>query len=201
MENKKEKFDISLNFLTLSLKHLSLVRNVLEENIKQGNLHFLISDREISEEEYDQRTRWSDFNIFPVLFNFYHGLELLMKGFLILVDNYEVKPIHDFEKLLNDFRSYYPSKKISDILTKYIEVNQMPQLLSEWVEENKINISQLHELLEYPFDKTFNKKINYLKLKYQQDKGLSLAKQFVNDIENLQKESVRLYRSLEATIN
>jgi len=193
-----EKFDISLNFLTLSLKYLSLVKNVLKENIKQGNLHLIISNREISEEEYDHKTRWSDFNIFPILFNFYHGLELLMKGFLILVDNYKVKPRHDFERLLNDFKLHYPSKKeISDILAKYLELHHMPELLSKWLEENKMDITQLHELLEYPFDKTFKKKINYLKLKYQQDKWLSFAKQLVNDIETLQKGSVQLYRSLE----
>jgi len=193
-----EKFDISLNFLTLSLKYLSLVKNVLEENIKQGNLHIIIGDKEFSEKEYDQKTRWSDFNIFPILFNLYHGLELLMKGFLILIDNYKVKPTHDFKKLLNDFKLYYPSqKKIFNILAKYLEPDYMPELLSKWLEENKMDITQLHELLEYPFDKTFKKKINYLKLKYQQDKWLSFAKQLVNDIETLQKGSVQLYRSLE----
>jgi len=197
-----EKFDISLNFLTLSLKHLSLVKNVLEENVKQGNLHLIIDDKEFSEKEYDQETRWSDFNIFPILFNFYHGLELLMKGFLILIDNYKVKPRHDFKKLLNDFKLYYPSQKeIFNILAKYLEPDYMPELLSKWLEENKMDITQLHELLEYPFDKTFKKKISYLKLKYQQDKWLSFAKQLVNDIEDLQKESVQLYRSLEQPNN
>ena len=87
MDREKEKFNLARHFLTLSETYFFLVRNVLEENVKQGNLHLVTLDKEISEEEYDEMTKWSDFNIFPILFNFYHGLELLMKGFLPASDN------------------------------------------------------------------------------------------------------------------
>ena len=109
MDREKEKFNLARHFLTLSETYFFLVRNVLEENVKQGNLHLVTLDKEISEEEYDEMTKWSDFNIFPILFNFYHGLELLMKGFLILTDNYKLKIDHDLEKALNDFILYYLS--------------------------------------------------------------------------------------------
>lgn len=200
--NNEEKFNISLNFLTHSLKFLSLVTNVLEECAKQGNLHFLsekeISWEEFSWEKYHQITKWSDFNIFPILFNFYHGLELLMKGFLILVENYNLKPAHNFEKLFKSFKSYYPSQaEILRILTKYLEIDSMPAILSEWLKDNTLTITQLHQFLEYPFNVGFSKNIDYSKLKYREEKGLELVKEIVRDIEVLQIEVVKLYRSLE----
>jgi hypothetical protein len=77
--------NISLHFLTLASKYLILVQNILNESIKIGNKHF------VTDGDYSENTRWSDFNIFiPTLFNFYHGLELLMKG-LILIENPDSK--------------------------------------------------------------------------------------------------------------
>lgn len=56
---------------------------------KQGNKKLIMSlydpneTDEQSRQNYYQKTKWNDFNIgVPILFNFYHGLELCMKGLL-----------------------------------------------------------------------------------------------------------------------
>jgi len=46
-----------------------------------------------SDEEFEEHTKWADSNIAePVLFNFYHGLELSLKS-LILVKGNEIEKI------------------------------------------------------------------------------------------------------------
>jgi len=198
MDREEEKFNLAEHFLTLSQAYFFLVRNVLEENIKQGNLHLVTLDKEISEKEYDEMTKWSDFNIFPILFNFYHGLELLMKGFLILTDDYKLKIDHDLEKALDDFISYYQSQnEIVQVLTKYLRSDSMPTLLSEWLYENEISISELYQFLRYPSDKKFEKEIDYSKLTYQEEKGKDLAINIVNDIKLLWPRVVKIYKNLE----
>ena len=79
------------SLLTLSSEYLDLVKNIADKNIEQGNPH-IISDVMMTEKKYEEMTRWSDFIIsIPSLSNFYHGLELLLKGFLMLKENYILK--------------------------------------------------------------------------------------------------------------
>ena len=88
------KLSTGLSFLILSENYLSLARNALEVPIEQGNVFVVIKDHKISEKELTEETKWSDFKIMvPILYNFYHGLELLMKGFLILIKDYNLEKL------------------------------------------------------------------------------------------------------------
>jgi len=103
--NKNENNKKALHFLTLSFSYLSLVENVLNETINFGNEHLILSDHELLLGEYEGRTKWSDFNIIvPTLYNFYHGLELLMKGLVILLGK-EVDPKHNIGQLFSEIKS------------------------------------------------------------------------------------------------
>ena len=78
-----EEYQKAISFLTLSFQFFSLVQNSLKETISQGNAWILTSDSELDFEEYAEETKWSDHQIIiPLLFNFYHGLELFLKGLL-----------------------------------------------------------------------------------------------------------------------
>jgi len=156
-----EKLDRSFCFLSLSENYLLLVRNVLKETIKQGNIWVVLGDKKNTEKIYINKTKWSDFNIIiPILFNFYHGLELLMKGLLSLIDNYELKNSHDIKEILEDFRyNYIKNMEIINILNKYIDSNSMPKIFSECLKENNISINKFYIFLKYPTDKNISKKL------------------------------------------
>ncbi|MDQ7075608.1 MAG: hypothetical protein Q9O24_10765 [Gammaproteobacteria bacterium] len=84
---KKEEYVTAISFLTISLQFFSLVQNSLQEIILSKNEWIVVSDDEATIEEYEKKTAWSDHQvIIPVLFNFYHGLELFLKG-LMQFDN------------------------------------------------------------------------------------------------------------------
>lgn len=196
---REDKFDKGLSFLTLSIRYLCLAQNISGENVKQGNLHVLLGDKEITEREYEEKTKWSDFNIsIPSLFNFYHGLELLLKGFLSLRDDYNVKPSHRIEKLFEEFKKRYnKEQKIISILEKYLKIGLLPGILADCLKKNNIQIDDFYEFLRYPTDKKAQNIYDYIDLMYKEEKGLDFFKNLVTDLDILRKEMVRLYREIE----
>ena len=94
-------------YISHSYNFWSLTRNSIEEMEKQGNKTIIVSEysENITEKQswknYELLTNWNDQNIgIPVLFNFYHGLELFMKGLL------EIKRI-TFETSKHNLKSLY----------------------------------------------------------------------------------------------
>jgi len=59
--------------------------------------------------ELDRQTKWSDARLVePLLFNFYHGLELLLKGFALWKSGSNPKLDHLLTVLLDSFMKEYP---------------------------------------------------------------------------------------------
>ena len=75
--------DKALGFWRVGIQYLHLVQAVSNETHRQGNAHLVMSDETITTGKYMEETKWSDHNlVIPLLFNFYHGLETILKGFL-----------------------------------------------------------------------------------------------------------------------
>jgi hypothetical protein len=142
------------NYFRLAYQFLNLSTEAIVEMEAQGNQTGIWSEvfdsEEESDENYHRMTRWNDFNIgVPVLFNFYHGLELLMKGLLYL--NPDQKPIktHKLTELLNQLKTagiQYPAGLIN-ILEKHLS-NQSP--FNPFFVENSGNIDDFCHFLKYP---------------------------------------------------
>lgn len=206
MSYKKEHTtykDLGLHFLTLSEKYLRLVKNVLEESIRQQNKHIIVEDvkdGEFSWDVYEAETKWSDFNVLiPVLFNFYHGIELLLKGFLTLANNYDLQAHHDAQELLRDFKNHFEGEKeLTKTLEKYLNHNFMPALLAKCLTDNNMKIKDLYIFLRYHSDRSFQKIYDYLNLKYNSTDAIPFFNDMVNDINILMRCSVGLYNSCEA---
>lgn len=198
MTNKDKNIISSLALLTLGLKYLNLASIVLKENIRQGNVHQVLSDGPFMESEYTKKTQWSDFNIFePVLFNFYHGLELTMKGLLFLLDTSSVKTTHGLRDL---FASIEPREQIADnikkILARHIDVSNRNGLIAIFLRKNSLNIDQIYEALRYPSDKNFQRINDYFNLHYQENRSLPYFRSLISDINILSRETVTLYREV-----
>lgn len=191
---------IPLSFLTLGLKYIKLVSNIFEENKKQNNIHMIITSDFVTENSYNKITKWSDFNIIePILFNFYHGLELIMKG-LLLLDNstYYVKPEHSLKELLNNIKlkKELPNS-IKVILEKQILKDKINPILLKFMDDNRLNVDQLYKALRYPTEKNFINCKNYFNLHYKEENSLDYFSQIINDINQLSKEVVKFYREKE----
>jgi hypothetical protein len=76
----EQQYEKALSFWTAAFEYLMLVENVAHETVAQGNKHVIIDDgpSRISEEEYEERTKWSDHTlVVPLLFNLIMGSNFL----------------------------------------------------------------------------------------------------------------------------
>ncbi len=98
------------NFVGLAYQFWNLTRESITEMEKLDNRKSIFSDYDsnVSEEEswknYEFKTRWNDFNVgVPILFNFYHELELYMKGLLQEIGELKSSNLnHGLKDLLNE---------------------------------------------------------------------------------------------------
>ena len=77
------------SYINLGYNFLQVVVNSIEEMEKQSNANVIFSYSYDSDEQgwldYEKKTRWNDNNIgIPILFNFFHGVELVLKGLIIM---------------------------------------------------------------------------------------------------------------------
>ncbi|QIW16047.1 hypothetical protein A4G20_06720 [Pasteurellaceae bacterium RH1A] len=76
----------SLSFFDLGEKFLRLAKYSSEEIVNNNNSYSVLSERLLTAQEIDDATKWCDVNVsVPTLFNFYHGIELILKGAIVLI--------------------------------------------------------------------------------------------------------------------
>jgi hypothetical protein len=197
-QSKSQNYDLGLAFWTMAFYYLALVQAAASETIKQGNQWVVWSDGLLDEEEYENQTKWSDFNIIvPLLFNFYHGLELLLKGFVVLKAKAPLKLNHDIEALLTEFTQKYPDQHcLIHIFKKYIGKDVLAELLKQFFAENNCSTNKLYEVLRYPADIKLIRTFIHTCLKYQGEASIPFFEELQSDIDCIRRCSVKLGRSL-----
>lgn len=201
---KKGQYRVALSFWTVAFQYLMLVENVARETMSDKNPLGLTKDLTngpITENELLEATRWSDHTlIIPLLFNLYHGIELLVKGFLLIAPNVNVKPSHGIQSLCRQFSAAYPNEKeLNAFFQKYTEESQLPPLLSEFLSDNTLTFDGLYQSLRYPSNRDFVDLNRYVRLKYRGQRGLTFFQELHDGVKSIRPLAVRLGRSLEAS--
>jgi hypothetical protein len=195
MDGKKtianRHFDLSDNFF-------DLVEAVLQETIKQGNntQGFLSSkdDLSIIKKKYKDWTKWSDSRIIiPILFNFFHGIELFLKGSKHLL-NQPVRVTHNLSYLYREFKTNYSDKTVLiKIFDYYIFPDCKCNILYKFYKENNLtDSSKFYEFFKYPYNNKFTLGLNYKDLRNNEKQGLDFFKQIITDIETIRAEKILL---------
>lgn len=132
-------------------------------------------------EEYNNRTKCSDFNIFvPALFFFFHGTELLIKGLLTYKNiNFEKK--HYIDELINQLSSATEiDLELISTLNKYFRKKPKSKIISSFIKnKEKSFLRNLHVSIRYPEEKN-GMSVNFDNLRYQE-------KELICEIKNLIK--------------
>ena len=196
--SNREKYNIALSFWTLSFQYLMLVQNGAGEIVSNGNPWNMLSDFPMSPNEYNEATRWSDHTIsIPLLFNLLHGIELLIKGFLILNQYEDMKKSHYIIDLCNRFYRAYPNEKVlNQFFYKYTCEHKMPNIMKNFLKDNNINIKSLYQGLRYP-SPDFQVIRNYRSLKYKGEAGVHFFSDLESEIQEVRKAAVTFGRNLE----
>jgi hypothetical protein len=144
------------NYLGLSYQFWTLTKESINEMGKQGNKKLIMSlydpneTDEQSHKNYYQKTKWNDFNIgVPILFNFYHGLELCMKGLLQEIGKLPTNKTHKlsgyFEIILENDSVFIP-----EIFSSIGKVLNSENPFSDFFKSNDSNVDNYYQLLRYP---------------------------------------------------
>ncbi|MBN1381844.1 MAG: hypothetical protein JXA41_09235 [Deltaproteobacteria bacterium] len=193
------KYRTSLAFWTMGEKYWNLSRGVCEHIIRSRNKYILTSDREIDFNECLRKTKWNDVNmVIPLLFNFYHGVELMLKGFVLLSEGSGTKLDHLISELYQKFKKDYPNEKeLVMLLGRYVDKSQMPILLCGFLNQNKLSVNRFYESLRYPFNNNLSQEYQHFALKYQGPEGLQFYRTLKADVNKMTKLIVTLGHSLE----
>ena len=185
----------ALGYWTIGIQYLHLVHAVSNETINQGNPHCIISDHLLTIEEYNKQSKWSDHNlIIPLLFNLYHGIEVLLKGFLTS-RGVQFKASHKLSILFEEFQREFPETDLVTLFEKYINQEHLPKILDDFCKTSNITMNDYFQSLKYA-ESTKNSKFYHLPLKYKGEEGIEFFKELVYDIEKIRKESVSLGRAI-----
>jgi hypothetical protein len=204
-ENMKqgEIYYRSRTFWILGLKYIHLVRITAEQVVEHRNSIVAMWWGEKSSEEETaelaQQTNWSDARLVePLLFNLFHGIELLLKGFALFEEDESPELNHKLTPLLQSFKDMYPEEaKLTAVFERYVNDAVMPELLRDFLNDNNATVDDYYQLLRYPFDFNFTKEHDHFKLKYKGAEGLPFYQELVTNLTDIAKKSVALGRRLK----
>lgn len=196
---RHERYDIAYSFWVAAFQYLILVQNVSRETVSQGNLWYMARDfKKGPITDYNEATRWSDHTIIiPLLFNLFHGIELLTKGFILVDPAETLKKKHNIDDLCGRFRKKYPNETILiRFFEKYTSKPNLPPLLQQFLNDNNLKAQELYQALRYP-SPDFAALQKYSSLKYKGSKGNSFFVDLSTGIGELRLAAVNLGRSLK----
>jgi len=197
---QNERYVLALSFWEVALQYLDLVANASREIARSGN-PCLVLERHgepLTPESYTNRTQWSDHRIvIPVLFNLLHGIELLIKGFILADPKESLAKRHNLSKLRMHFERKYPNEFILlQFFKKYTSDSDVPELLRQFLPENGLTMDELYQALRYP-SPDFREMRRYTTLKYQDTPGAAFFAELSEDVFRVRRAAVQLGRSLE----
>ena len=147
---------MNFNYIGITYQFWNLVRESINEMEKIKNVSLLISghDSNISDAEsreiYEEKTKWNDFKIgVPVLFNYYHGLELLMKG---LLQEINVEPRKKNHKLTEYYAQIivHESKFTPEIINTLGQFLKKNNRFEKFFTDNGGSVDDFYIMLRYP---------------------------------------------------
>jgi hypothetical protein len=203
--------DAKLHF-TLGLQFVNLFQAGVYELEARNNRTIVVSTKLLSSEAYDKEIRWSDINVaVPLLFNLFHGVELILKGFHLL-HGVSIPRTHKFSQLVEVFKDRPTAIEIEREIKALVEPREGSVLHNFFIKENKITVDQWYEALKYPelrkktkhrasIEKSTedNTKISHFPLKYLSESGLKDFVTLSQSIESIRKKVVAYQRTYETT--
>jgi len=169
---------MNFNYIGITYQFWNLVRESINEMEKIKNVSLLISghDSNISDAEsreiYEEKTKWNDFKIgVPVLFNYYHGLELLMKG---LLQEINVEPRKKNHKLTEYYAQIivHESKFTPEIINTLGQFLKKNNRFEKFFTDNGGSVDDFYIMLRYPGPIKENVHFGFRNIRGTDKKGL-----------------------------
>jgi len=182
----------ALGYWQVAMQYLDLSENVSNLISESGNNWVYIQDGinfKDMEDEYRKATKWTDYNQgIPVLFNFYHGIEVLLKGFLV-VEGVSTRG-HTLSTIFDRANATHPHAEFLRLIEKYLYKDKLPIIIREFIDETSISIDDWYQAFKYP-ESTCGTVYAHNKLQFQTENGAEFYGELANDIHEIRIASVQ----------
>jgi hypothetical protein len=149
---------------TMAVNFLRLTEGACGQLVAGKNAHVLVTDSPTDPLQYRHMTMWSDHSVgVPILFNFFHGIELILKGFIATAS--KVPTHHFLSKLHCEFEILFPRTVLGETISKFVCDIDPNSPLGRFNIANGINIDSWYQALKYPTS-TKGKSFTHVELRY-----------------------------------
>jgi len=188
---------IPLEYWTTGSYFLNLVEVACGELVQRENAYFVVSsnlDEATRMVNFREQTKWSDVSIgVPLLFNFFHGIELVLKGFNLVKG--DKANHHRLTELAAVFEKNYPCSEIGKIINAYIGKLEETSPLGQFFKANGLSADDWYEAFKYPESRK-GKSFTHIDLKYGSTRTVEFWKTLGESAVKLKVEAIKLSRSL-----
>ena len=175
---------------------LQLSENACNELVATSNRHFVVSDQPIDPAEYSELVKWSDHTVgVAVLFDFFHGIEVVLKGFISL-GKQSVPKTHRITALLGHFEEVYGENAVGRLIGGWTRNLDEESPLGRFFQSNGIDVDNWYEALKYP-ELRAGQTIDHFHLKYAGPDGAEFWRALGQAARDIRVEAVRLARAFE----
>ena len=186
----------ALSYWEVAFQYLDLSENVSRLIAESGNKWCVIQDgfdEEAMLENYRESTKWTDYNMgIPVLFNFYHGIELLLKGFVITIDP-KINTKHSIATNLEFVKKHHPEATFFPHIELYIHEHKLPHILKEFIQETSSTMDDWYQAFKYP-ESVGGKLYAHNKLVFRTGEGAKFYGNLANTIHDIRLSAVKYAR-------
>ena len=181
----------SLGYWSVGTHFLRLAEGACKELTSSNNAWVIVSDHD-SSGNYAEATRWSDHSVgIAILFNFFHGIELLLKGFIGLKEKVPVD--HRLTALYTIFEKHYAHSDLAPLIKAHVYSIEPHSPLGRFISANGITIDNWYEALKYPESKGGHP-FSHFELKYGGESTVLFWSEIGKAALNLRLEAVALSR-------
>lgn len=199
-------------YLAVGEQFLHLAELACNELVNSGNPIVLVrelrkgapptDEKNFPVEECLEATKWSDIRIsIPVVFNFYHGIELILKEFIADKEWLKgLKDKHKLTELLTKFNEEHSKttqgQTIANIIGKYTCCYDKKSPLGKFFVKNNITPDKWYESLKYP-ESNKGQSFSHFDLKYGSSNTIKFWESISEDAHYLQQEANKLAITLK----
>lgn len=163
-----------VNYISIGYNFLKLSSNSIDELIEQGNKTSIYLDGDTSDSEanlvFEEKTKWNSLNIgIPILFTFFHGIELILKGLIIHCGGQLNNKTHKLSELLIKLKNCPNCPSTS--LINHFETILNNNGLEDFFEANNKNVDSFYILFKYP-EMNNGESISFQKVREKNTSGI-----------------------------
>lgn len=193
--------DLDLMFFRTGKQYVDSAIYLMKAICRSGNQTGAIADSfEEAEKIMKRKVALSDLTLFlPALFDYYHGLELYIKG-LIFMYNQSKTTTHEITTLIGKLKDTAVNEELVKLFEEVYAIKD--GMISKFKKDNNItNQVAFYESLRYPIDNKFEKKYDYTALRHNGTDGIAEMKIIVKKLELISTNVFKEYKKMKSQNN